>query len=138
MTNNVIFVPSKTSRMFLLNAVKNLNADWRIIWRTDDPDYYAVCVTDSNDMPEVIESLKRHKITSYLQLPSYTQKELKILSSDKKANASYWNTLDNISMDYIDEICNNCFDADGKASHRKGSLGDSYRTTAAHEIPIRR
>ncbi len=125
MENTVIYIPNIINAAVMKSILENskhINCVWQLhidgVWNNkEDFDFnkgfHVITVTDGDDMPSIIEELSKNNIPSYFAPIQYSKRVLDILKTDEQANASYQNTLMDITRNYIDELCNNSYAKDG-------------------------
>lgn len=125
MENMVIYIPNTINTDAINSALENnehVNCVWQLhidgVWNNkEDFDFnkgfHVITVADDDDMPSIIEELRKNDIPSYFAPTQFSKRVLDILETDEQANAAYQNTLRDITRDYIDELCNNSYAQDG-------------------------
>lgn len=123
MENMVIYIPNTINTDAINNALENSkHVIWQLhidgVWNNkEDFDFnkgfHVITVTNSDDMPYIIEELSKNNIPSYFAPVKFSKRVLDILETDEQANTAYQNTLMDITRDYIDELCNNSYAEDG-------------------------
>lgn len=125
MENMVIYIPNTISTAAIKSVLENnkhINCVWQLhidgVWNNkEDFDFnkgfHVITVTDSDDMPSIIEELSKNNIPSYFAPIRFSKRVLDILKTDEQANNAYQNRLKDITRDYVDELCNNSYAEDG-------------------------
>lgn len=149
MENTVIYIPNTISVAAINSALKNSkHAIWQLYvdgtWNNkEDFDFnkgfHIITVTDSDDMPSIIEGLNKNDIPSYFTPIRFSKRVCNILETDEQANTAYQNTLKNIAYDFVDKLANEGYAKDGSqptlTAEEREKLTQTILKTAIESMP---
>ena len=99
-------------------------------------DFAAITFTDEKDCAFIADMLMAENIQVFLTLPVTAESTYTNISNDKKANISYWDHLDNIAEDFVQNLLYECYDKDTHAQTPLSEEDRQYVLKAALEAAI--
>ena len=143
----VLFVKNTVTEKTIESILKPINSFWTYTSLTDvmqsndsrldkARDFAAITFTDENDCTIIADRLMAENIQVFLTLPVTAESAYANISNDKKANISYWDHLDNIAEDFVQNLLYECYDKDTHAQTPLSEEDRQYVLKAALEAAI--
>lgn len=93
--------------------------------------FSAIIFDDEYNRSIITDRLTDEDIPVFLALPSETERVYKRITSDKKENVYYWDRIDEMAENFIEQLMYECFD---NKAHSQNALSEEDRRYVAKAV----